>query len=391
MRLATAMLKDVALINPSLSDVRLDDDDAVSFVPMSSLSAETASIESESTRSCREVKKGYTPFLDGDVLFAKITPCFENGKIGQARITHAVGFGSTEFHVIRPRGPLLDGRYLHHFLRLDRVRNAGIKRMTGSAGQQRVPKAFLETLEIPTPPLDEQRRIAALLDKAEELRAKRRAALALLDQFPNAIFFEMFGDPKNNERSWPRRALGDLAQIRTGGTPSRTIEANYGGAIPWVKTGEVNGQPIRSTEESLTEAGLRNSNCQVFPAGSVVVAMYGQGKTRGRCSTLEIEATTNQACAVVLPSDKLFATFLFAQLSMSYERLRDLGRGGNQPNLNLSLVSGFEVIVPPIVEQHRFDRRVETINHAKAAHQSTLVKLDALFASLQNCAFAGEL
>jgi hypothetical protein len=95
MRLATAVLKDVALINPSVSDARLNDDDAVSFVPMSSLSAETASIESESTRSYREVKKGYTPFLDGDVLFAKITPCFENGKIESLLPSALVRLSST--------------------------------------------------------------------------------------------------------------------------------------------------------------------------------------------------------------------------------------------------------------------------------------------------------
>jgi len=250
-----------------------------------------------------------------------------------------------------------------------------------------ISRGFADRALVPLPPLDEQRRIAAMLDKAEELRTKRRAAIALLDQLPHAIFLEMFGDPKSNEMNWPRQPIGDLARIRTGGTPSRTNEANYGGPISWVKTGEVDGQAIRTTEETLTVSGLKNSNCQIFPVGSVVVAMYGQGKTRGRCSILEIEAATNQACAVVLPSDRLSAEFLFAQLSMSYERLRDLGRGGNQPNLNLSLVGGFEVIVPPREEQCRFASRVEAIHRVKAAHQFALAECEALFTSLQHRVF----
>ena len=153
-------LDEVAELNPRLAET-LAAGDKVSFVPMSAVSAESAGITDEETRTYAEVAKGYTPFVSGDVLVAKITPCFENGKIVQARLTQRAGFGSTEFHVVRPRANKLDARYTLHFLRLSSVRLAGERRMTGSAGQRRVPENFLAKLEIPLPPLAEQRRIAS--------------------------------------------------------------------------------------------------------------------------------------------------------------------------------------------------------------------------------------
>jgi type I restriction enzyme, S subunit len=129
----TVSLAEVADLNPRLTEA-LDSNSPVSFVPMSALTAETASTSNGEERRYADVSKGYTPFLHGDVLVAKITPCFENGKIAQATLTHRVGFGSTEFHVVRPRAGVADARYLLHFLRQERIRRDGERKMTGSAG-----------------------------------------------------------------------------------------------------------------------------------------------------------------------------------------------------------------------------------------------------------------
>jgi type I restriction enzyme S subunit len=173
--LRNVKLLDIAQLNPGLGESP-GRDDLVSFVPMSAVTAESASTTRGEDRNYGEVSKGYTPFLDGDVLLAKITPCFENGKIAQARLSRRIGVGSTEFHVVRPIDGKSDARYLLHFLRQERIRRDGERRMTGSAGQRRVPEHFLAGLEVPAPPLAEQRRIAEVLDRAEALRAKRRAA-----------------------------------------------------------------------------------------------------------------------------------------------------------------------------------------------------------------------
>jgi type I restriction enzyme S subunit len=121
-------LTEIAEINPSLG-VSLADTDDVSFVPMGAFSEVTASVMAEETRQYVQVKKGFTAFRSGDVIFAKITPCFENGKIGLANISRNVGFGSTEFHVIRAKPGKADARFIHHFLRQGSVRLSGTKRM----------------------------------------------------------------------------------------------------------------------------------------------------------------------------------------------------------------------------------------------------------------------
>jgi type I restriction enzyme S subunit len=111
-------------LNPPLAAPLRDDDD-VSFMPMAAVDADSVTAVDRETRLYSEVSKGYTHFLDGDVLVAKITPCFENGKIAQARLSRRHGFGSTEFHVVRSRSDRADARYLVHFLRQDSIRKQG--------------------------------------------------------------------------------------------------------------------------------------------------------------------------------------------------------------------------------------------------------------------------
>ncbi|MCB0056578.1 MAG: restriction endonuclease subunit S, partial [Caldilineaceae bacterium] len=196
---AAVPLSEVAEVNPrSVTDGWLSTDE-VDFFPMAAVDAEKTVARASERRALQQVSKGFTSFRNGDVLLAKITPCFENGKISQASVTTPVAFGSTEFHVVRC-GEKLDGRYLVHFLRRQEVREDGERKMTGSGGQRRVPKHFIESLEIPLPPPAEQRRIAAILDKADALRTKRREGLAQLDRLAQSIFVEMFGDPATNPR-----------------------------------------------------------------------------------------------------------------------------------------------------------------------------------------------
>ena len=185
---------EVADFNPSGPKVSALKGTEIAFVPMASV-GEDGTMRIGEHRDGGQLSNGYSYFQDGDAVVAKITPCYENNKIAVARIDRPHGFGSTEFHVLRPCPQRLDARYLSYFLRQDAVRTLGQKRMTGSAGQRRVPRQFLEQLEIPLPLLDEQRRIAAILDQADALRRKRREALELLDHLSQSIFFEMFGDP----------------------------------------------------------------------------------------------------------------------------------------------------------------------------------------------------
>lgn len=158
-------LGDVAQINPRFDKTSLADGTPVSFVPMAAVGAADGQIDASTTRPFGEVKKGYTPFREGDVLFAKVTPCMENGKMAVARgLKNGVGFGSSEFHVLRPT-ERVDAKYLYHFVSSESFRKEAARHMTGAVGLRRVPTAFLSDAELPLVDLDEQRRIVAEIDK----------------------------------------------------------------------------------------------------------------------------------------------------------------------------------------------------------------------------------
>ena len=204
-------LEEICAINPRLArGARPPEEAPVSFVPMAAVDEMEGAIITPGRRAYREVAKGYTPFRDGDVLFAKITPCMENGKAAIANdLVGGLGFGSTEFHVLRP-GPRLDRGYLYHFVRTAEFRRRAKARFTGTAGQQRVPTSFLETFPLPLPPLAEQRRIVDILDRAASIRRLRRQAQETARQIIPALFVKMFGDPATNPMGWPVAVMRSL-------------------------------------------------------------------------------------------------------------------------------------------------------------------------------------
>ena len=162
---AMTTLGEACLINPRFFTEPVEDDRELSFLPMAAVKAGTGRIDLSRTRLFADVRKGYTRFSEGDVLFAKITPCMENGKIALAKgLTNNCGCGSTEFHVLRPHKGV-SGGFLMFFLFQDAFRREAQGHMAGTAGQLRVPTGFLEEASLPFPPLPEQRRIVAEIEK----------------------------------------------------------------------------------------------------------------------------------------------------------------------------------------------------------------------------------
>lgn len=324
----------------------------------------------------------------GDILVSTVRPNLNAVAVVPDHLDGATA--STGFCVLRPRHGKLDANYLFQWVKTPNFIEKMARRATG-ASYPAISDRIIASSTLPLPPLAEQRRIAEILDKADALRARRRAALAQLDTLTLSIFLDMFGDPATNPLGLRRALLGDTTTITTGSTPSRDVDSYFGGNIPWVKTTEIDGGLITDTGEKLTESGLRAIRGKVHPPGSIVIAMYGQGKTRGRSAQLGIAAAVNQACAVVRPDDCYVSDFMLTQLSLSYERLRNMARGGNQENLNLALVASFPVILPPRDQQETFRVAVEKVRSVKEICATSMASLNALFASLQHRAFRGEL
>lgn len=204
---------EVCLLNPRKSEIAsLPDNAEVTFVPMASIDAERGAIVKPECRHLGEVRKGgFTYFREGDVLFAKITPCMENGKAVIARnLKNGIGFGTTELHVLRPGSRVL-AEWLHHFVRQQAFREEAASRMTGSAGQQRVPVSFLEEADILIPPLPEQRRIVARIEefarRVEEIVNLRSE----METFSYQILLGAYGKIADDAPTMP---LGKIAELK---------------------------------------------------------------------------------------------------------------------------------------------------------------------------------
>lgn len=153
--------------------------------------------------------------------------------------------------------------------------------------------------------------------------------------------------------SWVYEELGEICKVTSGGTPKRDEPSYWNGEIPWVTTAEIKGGVINDSAEKITDAAVKGSSAKIFPSKTVLVAMYGQGKTRGMAGILQIEAATNQACAAILPSESFDPYFLFQYLNSKYHYLRSLSNLGGQQNLSGGIIKSLVVPVPTLVEQKK--------------------------------------
>lgn len=181
--------------------------------------------------------------------------------------------------------------------------------------------------------------------------------------------------------------IKDLCNIGSGGTPSRSHQHYYNGNIPWIKTGEVIDDIILNTEEHISQEAINNSSAKIYPQGSLIIAMYGQGNTRGRTAKLGIDATTNQACAVLfnINNDIVITDYLWYYLQTQYHNLRSMASGNNQPNLNADKIKNYSVVIPPLSVQKEI---VEHINEQKG--QIRYCKLQAEHLHTQGLANFGK-
>lgn len=171
---------------------------------------------------------------------------------------------------------------------------------------------------------------------------------------------------------WTRRPLGKIAHITSGGTPDRAQPSYWSGDIPWVPTGEIRFNTITDTAEKITPAGLKNSSAKLFPPGTLLMAMYGQGKTRGQVAKLGIEAATNQNSAAIHLHNGHEPDFYFQYLWWKYEDIREFGHSGGISHLNAGLLKEISVPVAPVEEQARIAKVLACWDEAVATAERLL-------------------
>lgn len=258
------------------------------------------------------------------------------------------------------------------------------------------------------PPLAEQQRIVerieSLFAKLDEAKENLQNVLDGFETRKAAILHKAFtGELTANWRkqhdvsidSWGKKKLGEINEIGTGGTPSRKIAAYYNGNIPWIKTGEILWNYIYDSEEKITNNAINNSSAKFYSKGTVLVAMYGQGLTRGRAAILAIEATTNQAVCALKPKQVLKSKFLFYYFMENYWKYREKAIGGNQPNYSIKMISKWNINLPTLDEQTEIVRIIDDLlakeQQAKELAENALAKIDLIKKAILARAFRGEL
>jgi type I restriction enzyme S subunit len=424
-----ASFLEVAEINPR-HPKDLDDSLVISFAPMVAISECKPEFNFLEDRSLGEVRKGFTHFREGDVLFAKITPCMENGKGAVARgLRNGIGCGTTELHVIRPI-PEISPHYLYRFLAQASVRRNAKENFTGTAGQSRVPKKFIEELELPIAPLPEQKRIVAkleaLLAKVDACRRRLEKIPALLKRFRQSVLAAACSGRLTTD--WRGNHV-DLEPLNS--VSERTPPENFklpttwnwllstnafslvtSGSRGWARYYAVTGAKflrVGNLNHDSIDLDLKSIQCVQPPKnaegrrtkvqqGDILISITADVGMVALVKENIGEAYINQHVALARPVDNMdrrYLSFFLSAKNGGQEQFLNLQRGATKVGLGLDDIRNIWIANPPIEEQHEIVRRVESLfkiaDRIEERYQKAKTQVDKLTQSILAKAFRGEL
>ena len=396
----TKKLGEVCDIKPPKKEARdrLNGDDLVSFVPMEDLGILTKNFIATKERPLKEVSGSYTYFSDNDVLLAKITPCFENGKIGIARnLKNGIGFGSSEYIVFRSRGELIPD-YLYYYLARDQFRQDGKKVMTGAVGHKRVPKDFIESQIIPYPKsLPEQKRIVAILDEAFAAiaTAKQNAeknlqnARELFESYLQSVF-------ANLSDGWEEKKLGEVLQKTETINPTQNPEKEF----IYIDVSSVNNKHFIIENTTLLKGINAPSRARKHvKKGDVIFATVRPTLRRIAIIPKEYDGQVCSTGYFVLRAkehinNKLL--FYFLLTNRFNEKMEKLQKGASYPAVTDNEVREQVIHYPKTIPDQRsivakLDALSTETKKLEAIYQQKLADLDELKKSVLQKAFNGGL
>lgn len=340
-----------------------------------------------------------TEIFEGDCLVSRLPD-----PVGRACILPDTGekmITAVDCTIIRfDQKQLLSNWFLYYSLS-NEYQNEIQKQVTG-ATRQRISRKNLGLVSVPLPPLPEQQRIVSILDETFAAIAKAKAnaeqnlknAKELFESYLQGVF-EKKGD------GWISSTIGETCKLMTGGTPSTTKKEYYeGGNIKWLVSGDINQKEIFDCEGRITELGLENSNARYLPVNSVLIALNGQGKTRGTVAMLRTKATCNQSLVSIYPNNvnKVLPELIYANLDGRYNEIRKLtGDSGNdRRGLNMPIIRNISFSYPQsLTEQQTIVRQLDALRaetqKLEAIYHQKLLNLEKLKKSILQKAFVGEL
>lgn len=320
------------------------------------------------------------PFKAGDVLLTIV------GTIGRSAVLTEVRplVFQRSVAIIRPKSSVLNSRFFFHATQVQDFQTQ-LARSSNTSSQAGVYLGKIKEVTIPLPPLAEQRRIAEVLDRAEALRAKRRAALAQLDSLTQSLFVDLFGDPAKNPKGWAHKKIWELGKVSTGSTPPSAEPNMFDGPIPFVTPGDLESdEPIK---RSLSLAGAERS--RTVRSGATLVCCIGA--TIGKMGVASELSAFNQQINAVEWAHEVDDVYGFAVFRFFKPTIKAWGASTTLPILKKSSFERIEIPVPPLPLQREFTRRFEAVEKLKVSQRTALRSLDELFSALQYRAFKGEL
>ena len=382
-------LGEICDANPRRAAIKRDDSSPTSFIPMECVEAISGTVSDLRVRPYGEIKKGYTFFSERDVLFAKITPCMQNGKHVIARnLIDGIGFGSTEFHVLRPGGNVIS-EIIWFYLRQPTLLTEATEHFTGTVGQQRLPQDYLTSLKIPLPPLSEQKRIAALLNKQMEAVNKARTAaearLEAIKALPAALLRRVF--PKTDKPlpdGWRLVRLGEVCNIILGQSPPGSTYRVEPEGLPFFQ-GKADFGKINP---------IANVWCvkpkKIAQPGDILISVRAPV---GPTNIANIECCIGRGLAAIRSRKDTDRDFILNSLRHFEEILVGKGSGSTFQAINRDNLASFKVPLPPFAEQQRIavalKKQMDAVEKARTVAEAELQTIKILPEAFMRWAFGG--
>lgn len=258
------------------------------------------------------------------------------------------------------------------------------------AGLKHISKNYIDKIDIPVISLEQQNKIVWVLSKTEQLISQRKQSIEILEKLVKSVFLEMFGDPVLNPHRYPMVSLSQLGKWQSGGTPPRSKEYYYDGNIPWYSSGELNGVYIVQSKENINNLAINETSAKLVKAGSLLLGMYDTAALKS--SITLVDASCNQAIAFSLLSEnKCNSLYVYMAIQLGKKMHLSRRRGVRQRNLNLNIIKGIKLPLPPVEDQNHYALIFERILNEIDKTKESLSILETLFQSLLQQAFRGEL
>ena len=352
-------LKDCVEVNPQKSKDPLilsNSIEEVSFVPMAFV-GENGSIDCSCIKNYDEVKSGFTYFKENDVLFAKITPCMENGKGCIAKGLHnGIGFGSTEFHVLRPLDNLCNPKWLYYVSTSQEMRRSAEKKMTGSAGQRRVPAKFLEDFKISIPPIELQKQFATFVSQVDKSKFLLQQMIAKLELLKKSRFIEMF---KNSQKV----NLKDVSEITMGQSPDSITYNTEKDGLPFFQ-----GKTEFKEKYIGTPSVWCNAPKKIANSNDILMSV--------RAPVGDVNITLEKCCIgrglASIRAKNISTEYLFFALSLLKDEIESKGVGSTFKAINKDIIESIQIPSVDKKLQNDFSEFFIQIDKSKAILQKQL-------------------